>query len=126
MSRSSSVHSRLTSRPWPNSTHEKLLFPAAAVGNSSNSSRETGPGATRTGGGGFWVVAIVGAYVARYNDIEYGFNSSRYSEVGPIDEYWCNQDELEHTIQSLLTRIQTGQRIDGQASPPGSGSCQCT
>ncbi|AXR70199.1 hypothetical protein DPV73_18930 [Leptospira mayottensis] len=45
-------------------------------------------------GGGFWVVAIIGERVIWFNDIEYGFNISRYSEYELIDEYWCNQDEL--------------------------------
>ncbi|MFC5476221.1 hypothetical protein [Paraherbaspirillum soli] len=59
-------------------------------------------------GGGFWVVAVLGQIVVWYNDIEDGFNTSRYSAFGIIDEYWCNQDELEITVQSLLNQIQHG------------------
>lgn len=53
-------------------------------------------------GGGFWAVAIAGKKVIWYNDIEDGFNCSPYSEAGVIDEYWCNQDELQWTVGRLL------------------------
>lgn len=53
-------------------------------------------------GGGFWVVAIIGRFVAWFNDIEDGFNVSRYSKYGVIGEYWCNQDELEWAMQRVL------------------------
>lgn len=33
-----------------------------------------------------------------FNDIEDGFNRSKYSDFGKIDEYWCNQDRLEIAI----------------------------
>ncbi|MDC6169482.1 hypothetical protein [Paucibacter sp. XJ19-41] len=59
-------------------------------------------------GGGFWVVAIIGASVIWYNDIEEGFNRSRYSQHGTIDDYWCNQDELELTMQYLVNAIEQG------------------
>ncbi|MYM25294.1 hypothetical protein GTP46_21930 [Duganella sp. FT135W] len=59
-------------------------------------------------GGGFWVVGILGTTVIWYNDIEDGFNCSSYSDFGTIGEYWCNQDELEHTLQSVRYRIETG------------------
>ena len=58
-------------------------------------------------GGGFWVVAILGSFVVWYNDIEEGFNCSSYSQFGTINEYWCNQDELEYTIQNLYASINT-------------------
>ena len=48
-------------------------------------------------GGGFWVVGILGQQVVWYNDIEGGFNVSCYETPGLIAEYWCNQDELQHT-----------------------------
>ena len=72
-------------------------------------------------GGGFWVVAILGSLVVWYNDIEYGFNYSKYSHFGVIDEYWCNQDELEHTTQRLLVYVQTGQIAGPRVSPPLAG-----
>lgn len=37
-------------------------------------------------GDGFWVVAILGRTVVWYNDIEEGFNRSRYSQYGEIIE----------------------------------------
>ena len=61
-------------------------------------------------GAGFWAVGIVGSTVIWYNDIEDGFNQSSYSDFGIISEYWCNQAELEHTLQGLIYRID-------QASP---------
>ncbi len=68
-------------------------------------------------GGGFWVVAIIGTQVVWYNDIEHGFNVSRYAKAGEIDKYWCNQDELQHTIYALLQQIETGERL-GRFGPP--------
>ncbi len=59
-------------------------------------------------GAGFWVVAIIGTTVIWYNDIEEGFNRSRYSAYGTIDDYWCNQDELELTVQYLMNAIEQG------------------
>jgi hypothetical protein len=41
-------------------------------------------------GGGYWVVAIFGQHVLWFNDIEWGFNLSRYSVLGEIGEYCCN------------------------------------
>jgi|688.fasta_scaffold340213_2 hypothetical protein len=63
-------------------------------------------------GGGFWVVAIVGQAVVWYNDIEDGFNRSGYLQLGVINDYWCNQDDLNWTVQCLLHEIQTG-KISG-------------
>ncbi len=51
--------------------------------------------------GGFWVVAIFGKKVIWYNDIEDGFNVSSYTSYGKIDDYYCNQDELEYVLSSL-------------------------
>ena len=56
-------------------------------------------------GGGFWVVAIVGNNVVWYNDIEDGFNRSKFKKYGKIDGYWCNQDQLERTIQNIINAI---------------------
>jgi hypothetical protein len=60
-------------------------------------------------GGGFWAVAVIGSWVVWYNDIEDGFNTSRYSEHGHIAEYWCNQDKLDVCIRQILSCIDLGQ-----------------
>jgi hypothetical protein len=54
-------------------------------------------------GGGFWVVAVMDDRVLWFNDIEDGFNVSRFAVVGriPSTEYWCNQDELPLAIRAL-------------------------
>jgi len=54
-------------------------------------------------GGGFWVVAIRDGRVLWYNDIEHGFNVSRFVTTGiiPDSEYWCNQDELRWALPRL-------------------------
>ena len=62
-------------------------------------------------GEGFWVVAIVGRTVIWYNDVEEGFNRSRYSTYGTIDDYWCNQDELEVTLKYLMNALEQGADI---------------
>jgi len=59
-------------------------------------------------GKGFWVVAVVGRTALWYNDIEEGFNRSRYSTYGTIDDYWCNHDELEIAVQYLLNALELG------------------
>jgi hypothetical protein len=56
--------------------------------------------------------------VVWFNDIEGGFNRSQYSAFGIIKDYWCNQDELAHTMQCLLDEIQTGQRSGVLLGPP--------
>ncbi len=52
-------------------------------------------------GGGFWVVAVCGKWVIWFNDIEDGFNISSHSTYGTIDEYWCNQDQLNWAVSRL-------------------------
>jgi hypothetical protein len=59
-------------------------------------------------GGGFWVVALIGRTVIWYNDIEEGFNRSRYTSYGVIEDYWRNDDELEVTVQYLTDALQRG------------------
>jgi len=59
-------------------------------------------------GEGFWVVALIGQTVIWYNDLEEGFNRSRYSALGTIDDYWCNQDELEVTVGFLIAALEKG------------------
>ena len=68
--------------------------------------------------GGFWVVGVIGPRVIWYNEYEEGFNLSRYSKFGTIDEYWCNQDELEWTIQGILNEF------DGLGRAPRTGPPQ--
>lgn len=56
-------------------------------------------------GQGFWAVGVIGQQVIWFNDIEDGFNLSRYQIRGTIGEYWCNQDGLEAQIQTILAAI---------------------
>lgn len=72
-------------------------------------------------GGGFWTVAVVGTIVVWYNDIEDGFNLSRYSRYGKIDEYLCNQDDLEMTIQQIIALLDTGIDSSVRLGPPIAG-----
>ena len=67
-------------------------------------------------GGGFWVVAIYGSTVVWYNDIEDGFNKSKWTIPGTIDEYWCNQSELQNVIGVSLDATP----ILGRCGPPQS------
>lgn len=69
-------------------------------------------------GNGFWVVAICGQKVLWYNDIEDGFNISDYVVIGQIEGYYCNQDELSHSVARLFDFIKFGGQIVGQAWPP--------
>jgi hypothetical protein len=73
-------------------------------------------------GGGFWVVAIVGRTVIWYNDIEDGFNRSRYSAYATIDDYWCNQDELEVTVQYLMNALERGSDLVQMIRKPQSNA----
>lgn len=59
-------------------------------------------------GGGFWVVAVVDYQVVWYNDIEEGFNVSRFIRPGtiPPTEYWCNQDALPLALEALVEKPQ--------------------
>ncbi len=72
-------------------------------------------------GGGFWAMGTVGNKVIWYNDIERGFNCSQYSRHGEIDEYWCNQDELEWTVERLRYEAETGEPTGFRFSPPQPG-----
>ena len=71
-------------------------------------------------GGGFWAVALLGETVVWFNDIEDGFNRSHYETFGVIGAYWCNQDELEWTLQDLLDIIADGGTRRPQSGPPQS------
>lgn len=57
-------------------------------------------------GGGFWVVAQLGQTVVWYNDIEDGFNCSKFIHQGQIEEQWCAQDRLEWALQKLIESTQ--------------------
>lgn len=59
-------------------------------------------------GNGFWIVALIGNNVIWYNDIEHGFNQSTYTKYGKINEYWCNQDELEFAVQNIINMLRDG------------------
>ena len=59
-------------------------------------------------GGGFWVVAVGGETCIYYNDIEDGFNVSRFTRHGVIDDYFCNQDELQWVIHRMVEAIDAG------------------
>lgn len=75
-------------------------------------------------GGGFWVVALVGENAIWYNDIEEGFNRSSYRHVGKLDEYVCNQDELEVAVQGVLALIETGIDTTPRRNAPVAGVYQ--
>jgi hypothetical protein len=62
-------------------------------------------------GAGFWVVAVIGRTVIWFNDIEEGFNRSTYSTYGTIDDYWCNQDELNVTVEYLANALAGGRDL---------------
>jgi hypothetical protein len=71
--------------------------------------------------GGFWVVGLIGRRVVWYNDIEEGFNRSRYERYGTISDYYCNQDELETAIQGLVHVLREGADPGPFAGPPRPG-----
>jgi hypothetical protein len=60
-------------------------------------------------GGGFWAVAVVDDRVLWYNDIEDGFNVSRFDVSGtiPAGEYWCNQDSIKWALPALAGKART-------------------
>jgi len=66
---------------------------------------------------GFWVVGLIGSSVIWYNDIEDGFNRSQYSVHGEIQDYWCNQDELDVTVRALASAIERGTDLVGMGVP---------
>ncbi|WP_202413637.1 hypothetical protein [Duganella sp. CY15W] len=74
--------------------------------------------------GGFWVVALVGENAIWYNDIEEGFNRSSYRHVGTLDEYICNQDDLEDAVQGVLVLIESGIDTTPHRSAPVAGVYQ--
>src|SRR6185436_7083837 len=79
-------------------TEDRALFAGAAV---APEKWQLSPWGDR--GHGFWVVAVIEDRVLWYNDIEDGFNVSRFVTRGtiPSTEYWCNQDELRWALPAL-------------------------
>lgn len=69
-------------------------------------------------GGGFWAVGLIGRQVIWYNDIEAGFNISKYSAYGIIGTYYCNQDDLHACIRRLDSLIRFGGTLTGQCGSP--------
>ena len=69
-------------------------------------------------GGGFWVVGLIGRTAIWYNDIEDGFNRSLYSTYGVIDDYWCNQDELNVTLSFLANALAGGKDLTQMRAGP--------
>ena len=41
---------------------------------------------------------------------------------GTFAEYYCNQDDLEHTLQALLNYVHSGRLSGGRAGPPIPGA----
>lgn len=68
-------------------------------------------------GGGFWVVGVIGRRAIWYNDIEDGFNVSRYSKTGTLRDYLCNQGGLQPVLWDLLHLIESGE-MPGAFGPP--------
>jgi len=77
--------------------------------------------------GGFWVVAERPGSVVWYNDIEGGFNTSRFTNRGVIDEYWCNQTEFSEFLRTLPEALRAEEfaalrpvsELPGELSGPG-------
>lgn len=60
-------------------------------------------------GGGFWVVAVFGMWAVWYNDIEAGFNFSRFQSWGNLGEYWCDNLELGHVLNRMQSMINSSE-----------------
>ena len=80
------------------SVEQRVFFRRASI---APAKWESDPWGDR--GGGFWVVAVHADRVLWYNDIEDGFNVSRFDVGGeiPRDEYRCNQDSLRWALPKL-------------------------
>lgn len=70
-----------------------------------------------TEGQGFWVVGLIGISVIWYNDIEDGFNRSRSTRHGEIQDYWCNQDELDTAMKYLVSAMDHDADLVGMGTP---------
>lgn len=55
----------------------------------------------------FWVVALHLNDVIWYNDIEEGFNVSRFKIKGQILEYTASKHELSFAVKALKNRIES-------------------
>ena len=53
-----------------------------------------------------------------FNDIEEGFNRSRFKVFGKIEEYYCNQDVLECQVQNIINHMHDGQDAAGYCGAP--------
>jgi hypothetical protein len=73
-------------------------------------------------GDGFWVVGLIGTTVVWYNDIEDGFNRSRFTVFGLIDDYWCNDDELDVAVRYLLNALTGGHDLVRLSKVPSESS----
>ena len=58
--------------------------------------------------GGFWVVGLIGRRVIWYNEIEDGFEHSRFHTYGEIDVYQCSQFSLSNSLQRLQDILSSG------------------
>jgi len=67
--------------------------------------------------GGFWVVGFFGQSVVWYNEIEEGFNCSQFENRGVIGNYFCNQDDVFHTMNALLSWIEVGTTLTKLGAP---------
>ena len=54
----------------------------------------------------FWVVALCENYLIWYNDIEEGFDISRFKIKGEILEYGASHNELNFAVIELKKRIE--------------------
>jgi hypothetical protein len=70
-------------------------------------------------GGGFWVVALTGNKCIYFNDIEWGFNSSTFSNHGVIDQYLCSQGDLHPLLQSTMNWILAEPAAGGHSPEDG-------
>jgi hypothetical protein len=72
-------------------------------------------------GGGFWAVGVFGRLVIWFNDIEGGFNVSKYRIYREIEEYLCDQSELEDKLEKILHLIESGYELGPSLGPPRPG-----
>jgi hypothetical protein len=56
-------------------------------------------------GGGFWVVGIFGKNVIWYNDIEDGFNVSKYKNYGTISKCGFEQFDLNQIVYQVYNSL---------------------
>jgi hypothetical protein len=68
-------------------------------------------------GGGFWVVALIGSTAIWYNDIEDGFNTSKFCHAGKLDEYWCDDLELNHVVHQVRRSIVDAAPLPARRGP---------